>query len=174
MELLVLPYDSAHGDSLLARLITELTEGGWSRFRAAVAFARLSGNALELVEALKQFLQSGGKVSLTFGANTFGPDEAGSDLEAIKQLVDAVGSSPDAQFFLYHEAGRTFHPKVYLFDRASENSALLIVGSSNWTRGGHFENVEVCALLDLDLKREDHSQIYQKISHHFENHWREL
>ena len=73
-EILLLPYDAAEGASLFHRLIAELSSGDWERFRAAVAFARVSGNSHELLDALLDFASSGRTVSLTFGADTFGAD----------------------------------------------------------------------------------------------------
>ena len=54
-ELLLFPYDAAESKSLFHRLIAELSSGGWARLRAAVAFARVSGNSIELLDALVDF-----------------------------------------------------------------------------------------------------------------------
>lgn len=171
-ELLLLPYDSAQGSSLISRLIDELESGAWTRFRVAVAFARATGNAKELVAALLGFAARGGQVQLTFGADTFGPD-AGTDLQAIELLTSALGAFQSAEVFLYHEPGRTFHPKVYLFDNETAGRALLIVGSSNWSRQGLGENVEANVVLHLALTCDGDAAVYEAITNCFEVYWTE-
>src|SRR5690349_17951107 len=114
VELLILPYAGA-GRTVLHRLIEELKSGRWASFAAGVAFAKDSGNYLELIQALTDFAKSGGRVDLTFGADSFAGDARGSEYKAIQTLVDAFKALPSARVFLYHERSRTFHPKVYLF-----------------------------------------------------------
>ncbi len=171
-EVLLFPYDAAEGKSLIYRLIEELSSGGWTRFRAAVAFARESGNYQELLDALAYFASSGGIVSLTFGADTFGAD-SGSDLQAIEQLVIQLEPYPNATIHLYHESGRTFHPKIYLFDNKTNEEALIAVGSSNWSYGGLAGNIEANILIHLSLDLEDDREIYNRIAYCFANYWTE-
>ena len=171
-EILLFPYDAAQGKSLLHRLIYELSSDHWTRFRVAVAFARVSGNSDQLLDALLDFLSSGGIVGLTFGADMFGAD-SGSDLQALEQLVNRFDPYPNAKIHLYHERGRTFHPKIYLFDNQTHQKALLIVGSSNWSYGGLANNVESNMLLDLNLTIEDERAIYDRLAYCFEHYWTE-
>ena len=171
-EILIFPYDATTGASLFHRLIAELRSGRWMRLRVAVAFARVSGNAQELLAALLDFASSGRTVSLTFGADKFGED-AGSDLQAIEQLVNQFESHPNARIHLYHESGRTFHPKIYLFDNETDQQALLIIGSSNWSYGGLAGNVEGNILLYLSLNIEEERTIYDQLVYCFVNYWTE-
>lgn len=171
-ELLLFPYDAAVGESLFHRLITELDSGRWTRLRAAVAFAKVSGNAEELLISLSNFAAAGGTISLTFGADTFGSD-AGTDLQAIQQLVEQLKPFPQAEVHLYREGGRTFHPKIYLFDQEDDQRALLILGSSNWSRGGLADNVEASVLLHLQLEIDEERAIYRRLTHCFEDYWTE-
>jgi HKD family nuclease len=171
-ELLLFPYDAAESKSLFHRLIAELSSGGWARLRAAVAFARVSGNSIELLDALVDFASSGRTVSLTFGADTFGAD-AGSDLQAIEQLVSRFEPYPNATVHLYHESSRTFHPKIYLFDQDENEKALLVIGSSNWSYGGLADNVEGNILLHLSLDIGEDRGIYDRLVYSFENYWTE-
>ena len=170
-EVLLLPYDSVNGDSLLARLVSELRSGEWARFRAAVAFARVSGNDQQLIGALKEFGSRGGEIQLTFGADTFSGNAKGSDYEAIHKLVTSLEDVDSAQIFLYHEKSRTFHPKVYFFDHEQTCRALLIVGSSNWGDGGLVNNIEANVLVHLDLEVESHLTVYDRVSECFTTHW---
>jgi len=140
--------------------------------RAAVAFARVSGNSGELLDALVNFASSGGTVSLTFGADTFGRD-SGSDLQAIEQLVGRLEPYPNATVYLYHESGRTFHPKIYLLDHEVNEEALIIVGSSNWSYGGLADNIEANILISLSLNVEDERELYGRLEYCFTNYWTE-
>ena len=172
VEVILLPYDSANGQSMLARLIDELSSGSWSRFRAAVAFARASGNDRRLLQALKSFSDGGGDIQLTFGADTFAGNAKGSDYEAIEELLSSLDPQ-SAHVYLYHERGHTFHPKVYLFDNCQEQRALLIVGSSNWGEGGLVRNVEANIGVHLDLSNESQAATYNRVAECFEMYWSE-
>lgn len=173
VRLLVLPYASDQGESLVQLLVTELNSGRWSRFAAAVAFVKQSGNYIEFVDALRKFARSGNHVELTFGANTFGAEAAGSEYQAIESILKQLQETGNASIFLYREKPRTFHPKVYLFDNVSGGAALLIVGSSNWTDGGLTDNVEASILVELDLTKEDQQKLYEEARAYFVDYWQE-
>ncbi len=173
VELLIQPYCLPDGRSLLETLIQEFTGGNWAVFRSAVAFARTTGNYTALVLAMLNFAKQGGRIEMTFGADTFSQGNSGSDYQAIKALLSALGEEPTVRLFLYHEKRRTFHPKVYLFANEEENRALLVVGSSNWSTGGFWENVEVNVILRLDLGKKDHSASYHQIQACFDDYWME-
>jgi HKD family nuclease len=173
VEFLVLPYDAADGNSLVDLLIRELESGGWQVFRAAVAFVRNSGNFPELVAALKSFASRGGEISLTFGADLFGGDAPASDYGAVEKLVSGLDGYPQASVNLYHEAHRTFHPKVYVFGNEEVGCALVIVGSSNWSTGGLLNNIEANLAVRLNFALPDHRKFYDDIVSYFTNYWSE-
>ncbi len=50
--------------------------------------------------------------------------------------------------YLFHDGSRTFHPKLYAIE--NQRQARLIIGSSNVTEGGLFDNFEASVELDLD------------------------
>ncbi|SRR6266496_4884064 len=169
VELIILPY-SAEGDATIGHLLVkELSGGRWNRFQAAIAFAKQSGSYAELLDALRAFVADGRRAEITFGADVFGTDARGSDYEAIRTLLSQTGD--DIHLFLYHEKGRTFHPKLYLF--SNDENALLIVGSSNWSQGGFFSNIEANVLIDLDLTQMDHRECYEHIQRIFATYWQE-
>jgi HKD family nuclease len=173
-ELIIQPYSSKDGKSLLDVLIGELKSGRWVRFQAAVAFLRSSGNFRNLLEAMHIFVAEGGTIEITFGADIFAGNTRGTDYEAVKLLLSEFKKEPRVKFYLYHERGRTFHPKVYLFANEQASNALLIVGSSNWSDGGLVNNIEANVLLKLQLDKEDHRQCYQLISEYFSAYWTEV
>lgn len=173
VELLVLPYSAATGLSVLHRLVTELESGAWERFWCAVAFGKQTGNFPALLTALKQFVDSGGEASITFGADVFSGQAKGTDYDAVHALLTTLDASPTFSLHLYHEVGRTFHPKVYLFDNATTEKALAIIGSSNWSDGGLVNNVEANTLVHLDLSDNSHGNFHEDLVKLFHEYWRE-
>lgn len=151
IEFLIFPYASEKR-SLLHVLISEFGKPDWQHFQAAVAFAKSSGNKAELFDAMKGFSRRGGRIDLTFGADRFSGDGSGSEYVALQDVLVALGEEASVNVYLYHEPGRTFHPKLYLFSDEAEHRALVIVGSSNWTGGGFHNNVEANILLRLNLQ----------------------
>lgn len=172
VEVLLQPYDAADEDSILHRLVQEFVSGRWTEFRGAVHFAKQSGNFVELLEAMDQFLFAGGKVHLTFGADVFGRSGFATDYSAIEQMLAEFEEYPDFTLHLYHEKSRTFHPKVYLFSRGSE-AAMLIIGSSNWSEGGFFNNVEANAVIHLDLRDDQQRATFDRVVDCFNQNWSE-
>ncbi|WP_082820941.1 phospholipase D-like domain-containing protein [Gemmatimonas phototrophica] len=173
-ELIILPYSSKEGRSILQILVWELENGGWTSFRGAVAFARHSGNDVRLLSALSSFVERGASIALTLGADTFGTTGRGTEYHAVETLLRLFAPYPNAELFLYHEPRRTFHPKIYLFANEQEGRALSIIGSSNWTEGGLAENVEANVLITFDLTIADHLSNYQSLKGHFERYWSEM
>lgn len=169
-ELMFLPYAGKRQQTLADVLIRELARKRWKSFRAAIAFARQSGNHPKLVEALVRFTRRGGQIEMTFGANTFSGGDEGSDYDAVKTLLGELSKFPKARISLYNELARTFHPKFYLF--ASERAALLIIGSSNWSHGGLENNVEANVLLHLDFSDAEQKAAYDEATAVFETYWR--
>src|SRR5690349_13979509 len=103
-----LPYDDREKKTLADLLVGELQGEKWSEFRCAVAFVRQSGNFKEVLKALVDFATAGGRIELTFGANTFS-DTEGSDYEAIDNLLEKLEDCPNAQLYLFRDPARTFH-----------------------------------------------------------------
>lgn len=169
VSVVVLPYASATGNSLAKVLVDHLSDPQWTDFTAAVAFLNASGNSQPLVDAINGFIGRGGKLELTFGADSFG-DEMGSDFQALRDLLDTVQAKPNVNIYLYREPGRTFHPKVYLFYNAIR--AVLIVGSSNWSQGGFVNNIEANVMIDLDLENDDDKNVYSAMLNYIVTFWR--
>lgn len=118
----------------------DLASGIWTEFRAAVAFARLSG-VNQLAHPLSQFATTG-KAILSIGVKDL-PTTA----EALTKLLSTVG--PSGEIWIFHqEKGPTFHPKAYLF--GNKTHVKVYIGSGNLTGGGLYENYEafLCNTLD--------------------------
>ena len=119
-----------------------LAKKSWTEFRAAAAFAKLSG-IRHLTGYLRDFCQRR-KATISIGV-----DQRGTSKEALHRLLTAMSGQP--LFVFHHAHSATFHPKVYMF--RNKESAVILLGSSNLTEGGLFTNYE--ASLSLELKRSD-------------------
>lgn len=173
-EILILPFASIEGRSLAALLAAELSGGRWQAFYAAIGFAKSSGNFPDLLDALRRFAaREDTVVRLTFGADVFRPRTPGSDYAALTGLLNALDGLPNNAVHLYHDPRRTFHPKLFLFANRPANTALVIIGSSNWSEGGLVSNVEANVLLRLDLTDPEQAQALESLLDLFEQHWLE-
>ena len=137
MDFLLGPDKSAYG--YLCELPSRLDIANG---RIIVAWARQSGVGL-LNSALGQSLRN---IDIIVGmANRGTSAEALSLLKVLARRV-----------FVYHKHHlQTFHPKVYLLDSggSTPNKAALLVGSSNLTGGGLFQNIEANLAMDLLPRR---------------------
>jgi HKD family nuclease len=172
-EFIILPYASQRGRSILQLLVEELSSEAWSAFYGAVAFAKQSGNDGRLLDALAEFAKRGGTISLTLGADVFGPTSRGSEYDAVETLLETLDPYPQAKLYLYHESRRTFHPKLYLFAHENAGRAMAVVGSSNWTEGGLAENVEANVLVRFDLAQKEHKSAFDEVKGTLERYWTE-
>lgn len=116
-----------------ARLADDLRDA--RALSIAVAFAKESG--LERLQ-LEAWCTDSRKLELLAGT-----DFALTQLDVLRRLEPLPGTSCR----VYHsEPGSTFHPKLYLLDKGS--SRVAYVGSSNFTSGGLFTNVEANVRLE--------------------------
>lgn len=144
MEFLSQPFATRRlGDHLR----DELASARWAEFLAAVAFAKRSGT-VHVVSGLHSFARRG-RVRMSVGL-----DHGGTSLEGVEDLWGALDGHGELYAVHHTRASgdrvhHTFHPKVFLFQNASE--ALLIVGSGNLTQGGLYGNYEAGVVFALDL-----------------------
>lgn len=132
------PFDATR-PALGERLAHCLRDPRFTRLDAIVAWAKRSGLA-RLQREITRFRARGGKVSMIVGIDERGATREG--LELVRQLADEAWIFQDPH-------GGTFHPKVYLF--RGQNVATAFVGSSNLTRGGHYDNYEASIELEMAL-----------------------
>lgn len=98
-----------------------------------VAYLRQSGVAM-LREVLTDFVGRGGQLRVLAGG-----DFAQTEPDALRFFLELGGS---CEVRLVSSSGvQGFHPKCYLFH--ADDSAVLIVGSSNLTSGGLASNIEL-------------------------------
>ena len=118
-----------------------------------VAWARRSGVGL-LHSALGESLRN---VDVIVGMAS-----GGTSAEALSHL-----RSMARRVFVYHKHHlQTFHPKVYLLDDGENppSDALLLVGSSNLTGGGLYQNIEGNLALELRPSQQERDRaIYDSV-----------
>jgi len=144
---------SRQSDRPASEVINEVLENfGYKEFAAFVAFASEGGIKL-ILSNLKKFIRKGGKVRLYIGV----------DLHATsKEALELLLKENIPSYIVYSPNDITYHPKVYTFE--GESSYYIIVGSSNLTTKGLYQNVEASLCVSnkyqADEGRELLSDIY--------------
>jgi len=126
-------------------LIALLSSGEWDELDIAVAWIRESG-LRHLRDSLEGFLKNKGKLRVVVGIDL---DNTSKEGLAALLALEAFGAA--STYINHNESGSIFHPKLYLFRKAS--AAKLIVGSNNITEAGLFRNTE--AGLQISCKSDD-------------------
>lgn len=121
----------------LLDFVEHVKNGGFEELEIAVAWAKQSGLG-RIWDALAEFRARGGKVTLVVGVS-----EGGATKEGLRIALDIADRA-----YVFHDPGRTFHPKVYL--ASSSGARSLMVGSSNLTAGGLGWNYEASLWVDWD------------------------
>lgn len=123
--------------------------------KIAVAFAKHSG--VKLIEgALLKCLDNGGNVEFVIGL-----DFHTTDAIVLKTFLAFSKTYPEFHFYCFSDPSDnivTYHPKLYLFE--TEGLVKSIIGSSNLTKGGLSENIEVNVLLEMECESEKAESIF--------------
>lgn len=120
--------DGSNLDDFLSAVASDSANGP-VKLQAVVAWAKRSGLS-RIRPYLSTIRGSGGSVELIVGISEGGATRQG--LELAMELCDRAE--------VFHDPGRTFHPKVYLAQ--SPSATRLFVGSNNLTHGGLAHNYE--------------------------------
>jgi len=117
----------------------------------ATAWLRSSGIS-PLSRQLRDFSARGGSTSLLVGI-----DQGGTTRQGLATALDVFQSVR-----IYHEPGaRSFHPKVLL--AYGVRQAHVLIGSSNLTAGGLFNNYEASFAAVLDLNEIEDRQVFESV-----------
>ncbi|MGH3283294.1 MAG: phospholipase D-like domain-containing protein, partial [Streptosporangiaceae bacterium] len=138
--------------SLYTVLESALTDDRFDGFTAVVAWAKKSGLS-RIRPLIQRFRARGGTARILLGI-----DEGGASLEGL----DAAIGDFDEQFVLNDAESGTFHPKMYIFN--GEAVSIIVIGSSNLTRGGLFANYEAGMRLELDLTQRPDAQVHETVT----------
>jgi HKD family nuclease len=124
-------------------------------FRAASAFFN-SGGLNIIKPGIEHILQNEGSVHLVHGA-----DFRITEPEAIRDLVELKMRYGNMSYFVHCDwwltTRHSFHPKLYI-TTADYRNYCAVIGSSNLTRGGMRENIEVNTVIRGDHSEEPISQ----------------
>jgi len=112
----------------------------------AVAFVRFSGVRL-IEESLVDLLSRGGRAEIILGL-----DFSLTEPRALDRILEIKTTYPTLTVFAFsspYSPNRepTFHPKLYMFERA-DSEWIVIISSSNLSRGGLINNVEIGVALE--------------------------
>ena len=109
-----------------------------------VAFFKLSGLAL-VKKTLLKAIKNGANVRIIVGLDFFITDP-----KALWDIFEVCKLSKNAHLMLFLQDNVTFHPKLYYWTKGE--TASVLIGSSNLTRGGLEGNFELSVLHVLPTK----------------------
>ncbi|MFK7904525.1 MAG: phospholipase D-like domain-containing protein [Chitinophagales bacterium] len=119
-------------------LIESLNSNTYNKLEVIVAFVSSSG--LEnLKEGLFSFKEQGGKIRFFVGADLHGTSKEALEKFLEWEMPTYVTHSPNSI---------TYHPKIYIFRGRLQSR--IILGSSNLTTSGLFQNIEANLLIDFE------------------------
>lgn len=101
-----------------------------------VAFLRRTG-LFEIIKFLKKAKEKGKNITFYVGI-----DQKVTSRQALEKLLEL-----NIPTYVYNSSSYIYHPKVYMFEGKDKNR--VIIGSSNFTNNGLFNNVEASVLLDF-------------------------
>lgn len=137
-------------------LLQSLSDNDFDQFKCLSAFASPKG-----VNGLKEAIIKSKEHIKRFSV-IIGIDQNNTSKEALEALLDwNVGAS-----IYYTSSPITFHPKVYLFE--GKDKTQIIVGSSNLTKQGLFQNVEASLKVDFNKPDTDGDELVQQINSYLE------
>ncbi|GGD54581.1 hypothetical protein GCM10011514_18410 [Emticicia aquatilis] len=93
-----------------------------------------------------------------------GIDQQVTSVEALNMILNM---NVDSYVFYNPSENQIFHPKIYLFE--GKNTSKVIIGSSNLTKGGLFQNVESSILVETSSNDKDGQIFIQEIKDYFAN-----
>jgi len=144
--------------AVLVRNLRKRRNESFDSFYLAVAYVTESG-ARHLHDQILSFRKSGGTVRAIVGIG-----QGNSTREGLHALLNCAN-----QVYVYHDANRrrTFHPKLYIFERRN-HYAEVVVGSSNLTESGLFSNYELNMITRLDLRNPKQRKLFKDYNAAFE------
>jgi HKD family nuclease len=138
--------------SLYEILEQALADERLSEFTAVVAWAKQSG-LRRIRPLLSAFRARGGCARIVLGV-----DEGGASIEGLRAAITDFNEA----LVLHDWAAGTFHPKLYMI--SGEEASIVVIGSSNLTRGGLITNYEAGVCLELDLAQDADLQVHETVS----------
>lgn len=147
--------DSEFNNPVGDRIIDALTQDKYDTFSAFVAFVS-TGGIKNIEEQLISFKNRGGKICLYVGV-----DLNGTSKEALSKLIELEIPT----YIVFSPNKIIYHPKVYTFKGNDDN--IVIVGSSNLTAAGLFQNIEASVCFTYINDDEQGQEFVSDICDHF-------
>lgn len=143
---------SRPSDRPASNVINKVLENSdYKEFSAFVAFASEGGIKL-ILPNLKKFIENSGKVRLYIGV----------DLHATsKEALELLLRENIPSYIVYSPNDVTYHPKVYTFE--GESRYYIIVGSSNLTTKGLYQNVEASLCVSNEYQTDEGRELLSDI-----------
>ena len=136
-------------------IIDSLENDKYTIFNAFVAFVSSSG-LRNIIDQLLAFKENGGNICLYLGVNLNATSK-----EALEQLIEHEIES----YIVYSPNNIIYHPKIYAFEGNKETRT--IIGSSNLTVSGLFQNIEASVCVDFESDDENGNEFLADIYDHF-------
>lgn len=136
-------------------IIDALESNQYNSFNAFVAFVS-TGGLKNIIDQLIKFKKNNGTIRLYLGVNLNGTSK-----EALEQLLEHEIES----YVVYSPNNIIYHPKIYAFEGNEVTRA--IIGSSNLTESGLFQNIEASVCIDFENEDEKGSNFIADIYEHF-------
>jgi HKD family nuclease len=136
-------------------IIDSLNSDNFNSFSAFVAFVSASG-LTNIIDELLAFKELGGDIKLYVGVNLNATSK-----EALEKLLEHEIET----YVVYSPNNIIYHPKIYAFE--GDDATRTIVGSSNLTASGLFQNIEASVCVDFESDDEKGSEFLAAIYDHF-------
>jgi HKD family nuclease len=149
-------------DNIKIKMVDELNQSieNCTQLRMAVAFAKMSGYQL-IKNSLDSFIRKNGRATILIGL-----DFHTTDPSVLRELSNYFVIKES--FELYCLSGNvnqtaTYHPKLYIFSQSNDKTTA-IIGSSNLTRGGLENNVEI----NIEIKTDSFETVITDLQDDFQ------
>lgn len=136
-------------------IIDSLESENYNSFNAFVAFVS-TGGLKNIIDEMLAFKETGGKIRLYLGVNLNATSK-----EALEKLLEHEIES----YVIYSPNNIIYHPKIYTFEGNETTRA--IIGSSNLTESGLFQNIEASVCVDFECEDENGNEFLADIYDHF-------
>jgi len=136
-------------------IIDSLADETFNQFTAIVAFASEGGvrSIIEHIENAKKHL-----TNIEF---YIGVDQQATSHEALNLLLESK-----IDCYIYHTVSHIiFHPKIYIFEGKKQGK--IIIGSSNLTVQGLFQNMEASLVIDFEMNDEQGINLLNQIKNYY-------
>lgn len=157
IEFLGQGFDPTKNKPLGYRLIHALESDEFNEFICFSAFVSSSG-VINLRDAIIDFINKGNSVNLFLGV-----DLHGTSKEALEMLIaDNIPTT-----IIYSPNAIVYHPKIYLL--RGNTSHLIVVGSSNLTGSGLFQNIESSLCVSFQYEDTQGLELEESILNYFDS-----